>query len=143
MLIKKIGSLRKEIEHDIQVQLSPEQRSRLQQILFQSLGPHTILVSDSAREAVALTPEQLKKLERIEEEIAKSQNFSQLMFSSQAHEALFEELLCTSSTPKLRASKVQGSISSRSALVGQVDLGFSDDSSCALIAILRVRMNGC
>ena len=79
---RSMDNLRGELELECRKQLTTQQNSRLQQILFQALGPHSLLVSDSAREALELTGQQREDLRQIKERLSKSQNFSTLMYSS-------------------------------------------------------------
>ena len=78
----KISALRKEIELECNKRLSLKQNSRLQQILFQALGPQTLLVSASACDALEITANQREGLQQIEQSLAKSQNLANLICKS-------------------------------------------------------------
>ncbi len=79
---RSIETLRRELELECAKQLTAAQNSRLQQILFQSLGSQALLVSDSACEALELTAQQREALQQVKERLAKSQNFSNLVAKS-------------------------------------------------------------
>ena len=74
-----IDALRRELESECDKQLTAPQKSRFQQILFQSLGAQALLVSNSACDALELTAQQREELRQIQERMAKSQNFSNLL----------------------------------------------------------------
>ena len=79
---RSIDALRRELELECVKRLTASQNSRLQQILFQSLGSQALLVSDSACEALELTGQQCEDLRQVKERLAKSQNFSNLICKS-------------------------------------------------------------
>ena len=79
---RSIEALRRELESECAKQLTASQNSRLQQILFQSLGSQALLVSDSACDALELTAQQRDDLQQVKERLAKSQNFSNLICKS-------------------------------------------------------------
>ena len=102
---QKVGAMRLEVEQECKTWLSPEQNTRLQQILFQALGPQTLLVSETARDALKITSEQREALQRIEQDLAKSQNFSHLIFSSQRKSEVTEQLLTEEQHQRLETLK--------------------------------------
>lgn len=102
---RRIAVIRLELERECAKSLTAAQNSRLQQLLFQSLGPQVLLVSESAREALELTEQQLEDLRQIEQERAKSLNFANLLCNSVRRAADVGVLLSDQQRGKLQSLK--------------------------------------
>ena len=102
---RSIEVRRQELELECAKRLTASQNSRLQQILFQSLGSQALLVSASACDALELTAQQREDLQQVKERLAKSQNFSNLICKSLRSTDDVSVLLSETQREKLQSLK--------------------------------------